>query len=83
MIAAFDKTIGKCRCFYTNLILDEDDPESPLFLTFDHPIPGDDSVLVVCANFVIPPPATAGGVSRSSPFPFLRGLKPGASRRTS
>jgi hypothetical protein len=52
MIAAFDKTINKFRCFYTNLVLDDTDRKSPLFLTFDHPIPGDNTRLVVCASFV-------------------------------
>jgi hypothetical protein len=52
LLAAWDKTIRKFRCYYTNLILDDTDSESPLFVTFDHPIPGDDSRLVVCASFV-------------------------------
>ena len=52
LIAAFDKTINKFRCYYTNLVLDETNRSNPLFLTFDHPIPGDNSRLVVCAWFI-------------------------------
>lgn len=52
LIEALDKSINKFRCFYTNLVLEENDPNSPLHLNFDHPIPGDNSRLVACASFV-------------------------------
>ncbi len=52
MIDSFDKTIGRFRCYYTGLILEEDDMNDPLFLNFDHPVPGDDSRLVACASFI-------------------------------
>jgi hypothetical protein len=39
-------------CSYTGVRLDDDDPRSPWYLTFDHRIPGDKGTLVVAAWWV-------------------------------
>ena len=52
LVAALDKTINKFRCYYTNIILEENDPKSPFAITFDHPIPGDLTRVVACAAFI-------------------------------
>ena len=52
MVAALDKTINKFRCYYTNVILEENETKSPFYLTFDHITPGDNTKLVCAARFV-------------------------------
>jgi phosphopantetheinyl transferase (holo-ACP synthase) len=52
LVAALDKSINRFRCYYTNIVLEENDNSSPFFINFDHPIPGDDTRLVACAKFV-------------------------------
>ena len=60
-------------CYYTGMPLDLENRKSPLYLLFDHWIPGDPSKVVICANVVnemksdipITPP---GGVMATIPF---------------
>jgi hypothetical protein len=52
LIAAWDPIRNGFVCFYTGVILDENDPSSPWYLTFDHKIPGKKGDLVVCAAWV-------------------------------
>jgi len=39
-------------CRYTGVRLDDDEPESPWYLSFDHGVPGDVETLVVAAWWV-------------------------------
>ncbi|MDE2215236.1 MAG: hypothetical protein KGJ61_09000 [Candidatus Omnitrophica bacterium] len=39
-------------CYYTGLPLNLDNDKSPLYLVFDHWIPGDPSKVVICCSFV-------------------------------
>lgn len=39
-------------CHYTGVRLDENDPKSPWYVSFDHSIPGKKGRLVVCARFI-------------------------------
>jgi hypothetical protein len=39
-------------CHYTGARVDDDDPESPWYLSFDHRVPGDVRTLVVAAWWV-------------------------------
>jgi len=50
--AAYDKQADGFRCHYTGLLLDTEDQKSPFYLSFDHPVPGDNSKLLVCARFI-------------------------------
>jgi hypothetical protein len=50
--AAWNKKADAFLCYYTGIKLDLTGPFSPFYLTFDHPIPGDDTRFVVCARFV-------------------------------
>jgi len=50
--AAWDPIRKGFRCYYTDVILDENDLNSPWYLTFDHRTPGKKGDLVVCAAWV-------------------------------
>ena len=52
LIAAWDPKRNCFVCFYTGVPLDEDDPSSPWYITFDHRIPGKKGDLVACAAWV-------------------------------
>jgi hypothetical protein len=52
LIDAFDKALNGFRCHYTGVLLDENDFNSPWYLTFDHRIPGKRGDLVVAAMWV-------------------------------
>lgn len=52
MKAAWNPVLDAFICFYTCLILEENDGSDPWFLSFDHRIPGDAKTLVVCARWV-------------------------------
>ena len=50
--AAWNPILRAFICFYTGLILEENDRSDPWYLSFDHRIPGDIKTLVVCARWV-------------------------------
>jgi len=49
---AYDPATDSILCHYTRVLVDIKDPASPWYLNYDHVIPGDESRLVVAANFV-------------------------------
>ena len=49
---AYDPVSDTFICHYTGVPVDLKDPGSPWYLNYDHVIPGDESRLVVAANFV-------------------------------
>jgi len=49
---AWDPVLDGFRCLYTGIKLDESNPGSRRYLTFDHPVPGDSSRLVACCRLV-------------------------------
>ena len=49
---AYDRDLDAFICHYTGLPLNLTDPGSPLYLNFDHVIPGDNRRLVCAANFI-------------------------------
>ena len=52
LMEAWDPVHRRFRCWYTGSRLDEDNPFSRRYLTFDHVIPGDDSRLVVSCRLI-------------------------------
>ena len=62
LMEAWDPVHRCFRCWYTGIRLNEENPFSRRYLTFDHVVPGDDSRLVVSCRLITPPPAEAGGV---------------------
>jgi len=52
LTAAWSKEADAFLCHYTGVKLEEYDTSSPFYLTFDHPIPGDNTKLLVCARFI-------------------------------
>lgn len=49
MIKAWNKEANGFICYYSGLLLDEDDPYSPLYASFDHLTPGKDEA-VMCGR---------------------------------
>ena len=52
LIESWDPVRRRFRCWYTGISLNETDPWSRRYLTFDHVIPGDDRRLVVCCRLI-------------------------------
>ena len=52
LIAAWNKEADGFLCYYTGVKLEDYDTASPFYLTFDHPVPGDKTQLLVCARFI-------------------------------
>jgi len=52
LLAAWDPVAKGFRCFYTGVLLEENDKSDPWYLAFDHRIPGKKGDLVVCARWV-------------------------------
>jgi len=50
--AAWNPILKAFICFYTGVVLEENDFSSPWYMTFDHRIPGKKGDLVVCARWV-------------------------------
>jgi len=50
--AAWNPILQVFICFYTGLILEENDRSNPWYLSYDHRIPQDINTLVVCARWV-------------------------------
>jgi hypothetical protein len=52
LIESWDPVRKRFRCWYTGIPLNETEPWSRRYLTFDHVIPGDDKRLVVCCRLI-------------------------------
>ena len=63
------ETTGHSRwsdiCEYTGILLDENDPNSPWYVSIDHRFPGKKGDLAVCARFV----NTVKGTLTAKQFP--------------
>jgi len=52
LMESWDPNHRRFRCWYTGIRLNEENPFSRRYLTFDHVVPGDDSRLVVCCRLI-------------------------------